>query len=175
MKNVIKKWFYNKFNKIRVRDLPAVCLSELNISQPVEKSDTLDQENIRWTSFLESINDKKCQIRHAMNVARLLVLLPVTLGLMLGLCFFINDFLKAWSANAKTLLKFVEYSKEKYGEKFFLNPKAPEYTNLLKIIADDKEISFLKYLYIRYSKNSLYREDRSKHKLITDGGFLFFL
>ncbi|OTA21354.1 hypothetical protein Xbed_00583 [Xenorhabdus beddingii] len=141
-----------------------------------EKIILLDNKTVKRADFLDAINSKECHFRHNLIRARKEVIVPVMIGFMLAFGFFINNFVKAWDANEKHFLWSVKNAKKFYGEQFYLNPKAPAYTKSLQVISDEKKVSLLKYLYIKYSNDSYYGEERARRYLIIDASFgLFFL
>ncbi|MDE9465254.1 hypothetical protein [Xenorhabdus bovienii] len=173
MSILIKKIFKKIF---RVKAPPTEPLSTFGDPVLEEKLILLDNKTVKRTGFLDAINSKECHFRHNLIRARKEVIVPVMIGFMLGLGFFINDFVKGWKANERNFLWSVQNAKKYYGEQFNLNPNAPAYTKSLRVITNDKEVSLLKYLYIRYSKDSYYGEERARRYLIIDASFgLFFL
>ncbi|MDE9587769.1 hypothetical protein [Xenorhabdus bovienii] len=173
MSILIKKIFKKIF---RVKAPPTEPLSTFGDPVLEEKLILLDNKTVKRAGFLDTINSKECHFRHNLIRARKEVIVPVMIGFMLGLGFFINDFVKGWKANERNFLWSVQNAKKYYGEQFNLNPNAPAYTKSLRVITNDKEVSLLKYLYIRYSKDSYYGEERARRYLVIDASFgLFFL
>ncbi|MDE1475636.1 hypothetical protein [Xenorhabdus bovienii] len=173
MSILIKKIFKKIF---RVKAPPTEPLSTFGDPVLEEKLILLDNKTVKRTGFLDAINSKECHFRHNLIRARKEVIIPVFVGFMLGFCFFINNFFKVWKANEEDYLWFLKDAKESYGEQFYLNPNAPAYNKSLQIISDDKKVSLLEYLYIKYSKDSFYGEERARRYLIIDASFgLFFL
>ncbi|MDE9535118.1 hypothetical protein KKI91_10350 [Xenorhabdus bovienii] len=173
MSILIKKIFKKIF---RVKAPPTEPLSTFGDPVLEEKLILLDNKTVKRAGFLDTINSKECHFRHNLIRARKEVIVPVMIGFMLGLGFFINDFVKGWKANERNFLWSVQSAKKYYGEQFNLNPNAPAYTKSLRVITNDKEVSLLKYLYIRYSKDSYYGEERARRYLVIDASFgLFFL
>ncbi|WP_446470579.1 hypothetical protein [Xenorhabdus stockiae] len=170
MKRLIKKWF----KKIIGFNLPpSESLSKFCNPLLKESLILLDDHTVKRVDFLDSINDKECHFRN--NRIKLRVgLIPLIVGFMLCLGFFVSDFIKTWKASERTFLWHLEDVKKDYGERFFLNPRIPEYAHSLKVISDDKKVSLVEYLYIRYSKDSFYGEMRGRKYLILDIGFGFF-
>ncbi|WP_145956889.1 hypothetical protein, partial [Xenorhabdus miraniensis] len=169
IKKLLKKLF-------RVKTPPTAPLS--TFSDPIleEKLILLDNKTVKRAVFLDAINSKECHFRHNLIRVRKEVIVPVMIGFMLGFGFFISDFVKGWKANEEDFLWFLKDAKESYGEKFYLNPNAPAYTKSLQIISDDKKVSLLEYLHIKYSNDSYYGEERARRYLIIDASFgLFFL
>ncbi|MDC9622294.1 hypothetical protein PSI22_11780 [Xenorhabdus sp. XENO-7] len=173
MSILIKKIFKKIF---RVKTPPTEPLSTFGDPVLEQKLILLDNKTVKRAGFLDEINSKECHFRHNLIRARKEVIVPVMIGFMLGFGFFINDFVKGWKANERNFLWSVQNAKKYYGEQFNLNPNAPAYTKSLRVITNDKEVSLLKYLYIRYSKDSYYGEERARRYLIIDASFgLFFL
>ncbi|MGJ0626366.1 hypothetical protein [Xenorhabdus bovienii] len=173
MSKLIKKIFKKIF---RVKTLPTEPLSTFGDPVLEQKLILLDNKTVKRAGFLDAINSKESHFRHNLIRARKEVIVPVMIGFMLGFGFFINDFVQGWNANETAFLRYVSNAKELYGEQVFLSDKAPEHLDSLKMIADDKAVSLLKYLYIRYSKDSFYGEERARRYLIIDASFgLFFL
>ncbi|CDG96909.1 hypothetical protein XBP1_2370013 [Xenorhabdus bovienii str. puntauvense] len=171
MSILIKKIFKKIF---RVKTPPTEPLSTFGDPVLEQKLILLDNKTVKRAGFLDAINSKEYHFRHNLIRARKEVIVPVMIGFMLGLGFFINDFVKGWKANEEDLLWSVQNAKKRYGEQFYLNPNAPAYTKSLRVISDDKKISLTEYLYISYSKNSYYGEERAKRHLIIDASFGFF-
>ncbi|MCG3471864.1 hypothetical protein L7750_16150 [Xenorhabdus bovienii] len=173
MSILIKKIFKKIF---RVKTPPTEPLSTFGDPVLEEKLILLDNKTVKRAGFLDAINSKECHFRHNLIRVRKEVIIPVFVGFMLGFCFFINNFVKVWKANEEDYLWFLKDAKESYGEQFYLNPNAPAYTKSLQIISDDKKVSLLEYLYIKYYKDSFYGEERARRYLIIDASFgLFFL
>ncbi|MCP9268618.1 hypothetical protein M5U04_11055 [Xenorhabdus sp. XENO-1] len=173
MSILIKKIFKKIF---RVKTLPTEPLSTFGDPVLEGKLILLDNKTVKRAGFLDAINSKECHFRHNLIRARKEAIVPVMIGFMLGFGFFINDFFNTWKASEKTFLWSVQNAKKRYGEQFFLNFESSEHTKSLRVITNDKEVSLLKYLYIRYSKDSYYGEERARRYLIIDASFgLFFL
>ncbi|MDE9499084.1 hypothetical protein KKJ22_14950 [Xenorhabdus bovienii] len=173
MSILIKKIFKKIF---RVKAPPTEPLSTFGAPVLEEKLILLDNKTVKRAGFLDTINSKECHFRHNLIRARKEIIIPVFVGFMLGFSFFINDNIKAWNASEKTILLLLKSAKENYGEQFYLNSEASASTKLLKIVSNDKKVSLMEYLYISYSKDSIYGEERARRSLILDAGFgLFFL
>ncbi|WP_038198310.1 hypothetical protein, partial [Xenorhabdus bovienii] len=173
MSILIKKIFKKIF---RVKAPPTEPLFTFGDPVLEQKLILLDNKTVKRAGFLDAINSKECHFRHNLIRARKEVIVPLMIGFMLGLGFFINDFVKGWKANEEDLLWSVQNAKKRYGEQFYLNPNAPAYTKSLRVISDDKKISLTEYLYISYSKDSYYGEEMARRYLIIDASFgLFFL
>ncbi|MDE9493924.1 hypothetical protein KKJ09_10045 [Xenorhabdus bovienii] len=173
MSILIKKIFKKIF---RVKTPPTEPLSTFGDPVLEEKLILLDNKTVKRAGFLDAINSKECHFRHNLIRARKEVIVPVMIGFMLGFGFFINDFVQGWRANERALLRYVSDAKILYGEQIFLSYGLSEDLESLKIISDEKEVSLPKYLYMRYSKDGYYGEERARRYLIIDASFgLFFL
>ncbi|OTA21347.1 hypothetical protein Xbed_00576 [Xenorhabdus beddingii] len=170
MKQLIKKWFNNTFGIVEVDSLPVERLPALCYSLLEKKLNLLDSTTIKDVGFLDSINSRECHFSPNINRMRKQILFPIAVGFILGFVFFINNFVKKWNANENALIEYVENTKRNYGSQFFLDPKAPEHIKSLKIISNSKDISLFKYFYIRYSKDSIYGEERSRRYFIFEVG-----
>ncbi|MDX7989490.1 hypothetical protein FE392_19760, partial [Xenorhabdus sp. 12] len=169
IKKILKKIF-------RVKSPPTEPLAKFGDSILANKIAILDNKTAKRVVFLDSISSKECHFRHNIIRVRKEIIIPVMIGFMLGFGFFISDFVKGWEINGEELLWSVQNAKKRYGEQFYLNPKAPEYTKSLQVIAGDEKVSLIKYLYLSYSKYSYYGEERARRNLIIDASFaLFFL
>ncbi|MCC8379521.1 MULTISPECIES: hypothetical protein [unclassified Xenorhabdus] len=173
MSELIKKTLKKIF---KVKTSPTEPLSTFGDPVLEGKIILLNDKTVKRAGFLDVINDKECQFRHNIIRARKEVIIPLMIGFMLCLGFFINNFVTVWKANEEGYLWSVQNAKKRYGEKFYLNPNAPEYVKSLQIISDDEKVSLLDYFHIKYSKGSYYGEERARRYLIIDASFgLFFL
>ncbi|MDC9606328.1 hypothetical protein [Xenorhabdus griffiniae] len=173
MNNLIKKLLKKVF---RVKTPPTEPLSTFGDPVLAEKLILLDNKTVKRAGFLDTINSKECHFRHNLIRARKEAIIPVMIGFMLGFGLFINDFVKGWKANERALLRYVNDAKILYGEQIFLSHELSEDLESLKMISDEKKVSLPKYLYMRYSKDGYYGEERARRYLIIDASFgLFFL
>ncbi|MGJ0626365.1 hypothetical protein [Xenorhabdus bovienii] len=160
-----------KDNEIKLARLSTVC-------DPLLKEDIgiLDKEQMENEGAVELINDENCVIINETNNYRNNIIIPALIGFLLGFCFFINDYVKAWKGNEKFHLGMVNIAKKRYGDEFYLNPKLPEDLKPYKYIADLKTISLPEYFYIRYTDSGFYEKSKARNDLLLDGGFfLIFL
>ncbi|MDC9587819.1 hypothetical protein PSI23_00420 [Xenorhabdus sp. XENO-10] len=174
MLNSIKKWLTKKSegkvnHNARINRLSIVCDPFLD-----EDIGILDKEQIKTEGSIELIDDKKCGIRYGRSNYREKILLASLAGFLLGLCFFINDFVNTWKVNEGFYLRAVTYAKRDYGEEFYLNTNLPDYVEKYKYISDAKSISFTQYFHIRYADNGFYEKSRVRKNLLLDGGFFLF-
>ncbi|WP_338804692.1 hypothetical protein WDV76_05175 [Xenorhabdus griffiniae] len=158
-----------KDNIIRLSRLSAVCDPFLD-----EDIGILDKEQIKTEGFIDSIDDKKCEIRYGSSNYREKILLASLAGFLLGFCFFIDDYITSWKANENFHLSTVSYIKDKYGEDFYLNPNLPDYYKSYEYIADAESISFSQYFHILYIDSGFYGKSRTRKGLLLDGGFFLF-
>lgn len=173
MNDLIKKLLKKIF---RVKTPPTEPLSTFADPVLAEKLILLDNKTVKRAGFLDAINSKECHFRHNLIRARKEIIIPVLVGCILGFSFFINDNIKTWKASEKTILLLLKSEKENHVSQFDLNYESSESTNLLKIVSNENKVSLMEYLYIMYSKDSIYGEERAKRSLILDASFgLFFL
>ncbi|WP_145956963.1 hypothetical protein, partial [Xenorhabdus miraniensis] len=158
-----------KDNEIKLERMSIVCDPFLD-----EDIGMLDKEQIKTEGFIDSIDDKKCEIRYGRSHYREKILLVSLAGFLLGFCFFIDDCISTWKADEKFNLLIVSNIKERYGEDFYLNPKLPDDFKVYEYIADAKNISFPQYFHMRYTDSGFYNKSRVRNYLLLDGGFFLF-
>ncbi|MDC9595651.1 hypothetical protein [Xenorhabdus anantnagensis] len=158
-----------KDNGIKLERMSTVCDPFLD-----EEIGMLDKEQIKTEGFIDLINDKKCEIRFGRSNYREKILLASLAGFLLGLCFFIDDYITSWKANENFHLEMVSIIKNKYGEDFYLNPKLPDNYKIYEYLADTESISFPQYFHILYIDSGFYGKSRARKGLLLDGGFFLF-
>ncbi|PHM39374.1 hypothetical protein Xmir_04426 [Xenorhabdus miraniensis] len=83
-----------KDNEIKLERMSIVCDPFLD-----EDIGMLDKEQIKTEGFIDSIDDKKCEIRYGRSHYRENILLDYLASFLLGFCIFINDVINTWKAN----------------------------------------------------------------------------
>ncbi|MBD2783999.1 hypothetical protein ID858_05060 [Xenorhabdus sp. DI] len=156
-------------NGIRVSRLSTVCDPHLN-----EDIGILDKEQLEDEGTVELINDESCVIINDTNINRSYIIICALISFLLGFCFFVGDYINQWKGNEKGYLRTLEYAKKDYGEKFYLNPKVPEYMKAYEYISDTEEISLWQYFHIRYTDSGFYKKSTVRYDLLLDGGFFLF-
>ncbi|MBD2798484.1 hypothetical protein ID856_18635, partial [Xenorhabdus sp. 18] len=155
-----------KDNGIKLARMSTVCDPFLD-----EDIGLLDKGQIKAEGFIDFIDDKKCEIKYGESNYRAKILLASLAGFVLGLCFFIDDYITSWNANEKFYLRTVSGIKDRYGEYFYLNPKLPDYHKTYEYLADAESISFPQYFHIRYTDSGFYSKSSVRKDLLLDGGF----
>ncbi|MDC9614604.1 hypothetical protein PSI19_12145 [Xenorhabdus khoisanae] len=158
-----------KDNEIKLTRLSTACDPFLN-----EDIGILDKEQIKTESFIDLMDDEKCEIRYGRSNYREKILLASLAGFLLGFFFFIDDYITSWKANERINLRIVSNIKDKYGENFYLNPKLPDYYKAYEYIADAESFSFSQYFHMRYTDSGFYSKSSVRKDLLLDGGFFLF-
>ncbi|MDC9614672.1 hypothetical protein PSI19_12510 [Xenorhabdus khoisanae] len=131
-----------------VTPTPLIDQQESLLSTPMVKK---SYEALQSYLPLHSIDDNQCALRNTQRLARIVVFFPLLIGILFTFHYSIVDFIKQREIGEANLLKWVELVRKKYGDEFYLHSDLPQHMEDARLVGNDKNISFWKYLYYRYN------------------------
>jgi hypothetical protein len=132
-------------------DTPITLLidqQESLLAMPLERK---SYEALQSYLPLNSIDDNQCTLRSPQQFARIIVLFPMLIAVLLIFHYNIASFIDQKERNEANILEWVEIVREKYGENFYLRKDLPSEIESARFIGSDKAVSFWKYLCYRYN------------------------
>ncbi|CDH22272.1 hypothetical protein [Xenorhabdus bovienii] len=131
-----------------VTPTPLIDQQETLLAIPLEKK---SYEALQSYLPLNSIDDKQCTLRNIQRLARIIVFFPLLIGILLAFHHNIVSFISQKERNEVNILDWVELVRTEYGNEFYLRNDLPKHMEDARLIGNDKNISFWKYLYYRYN------------------------
>ncbi|WP_340609812.1 hypothetical protein [Xenorhabdus bharatensis] len=131
-----------------VTPIPLIDQQESLLATPIERK---SYEALQSYLPLNSIDNTQCTLRNSQRLARMFVLFPIFIGILLAFHYSIIDFIDQKKSDEEYILRWVKLVREEYGENFYLRKDLPDYMENARFIGNDNTVSFWKYLYYRYN------------------------
>ncbi|MBD2795875.1 hypothetical protein ID856_04895, partial [Xenorhabdus sp. 18] len=128
--------------------IPLIEQQESLLAMPLEKK---SYEALQSYLPLNSIDDKQCTLRNPQRLVRFMVLFPLFIAVLFIFHNKIADFIEQRVNDEISLLNWVELVRKKHGDDFYLRNDLPKHMEDARLVGNDKNISFWKYLYYRYN------------------------